>query len=211
MAIDSSKFEARTLIARSYNEQHEYERANEELNAAEALMTEDTHQVLKGNYFNERGVAALGLGQKPLALECFREAMRLIPSVSSAAFYNAALVLKDLGQPDEAISTMYRALNIAANFRNFSFLIDLLKGAGRFDQALQCCDQMVACYPTAPEAYSLRGLTRFLIAMDPRRLKKTTYGQLRDELRSDLQNALRYGGEDAEQTRALEAIIIRMQ
>lgn len=203
------KFHARIIIARSYSEEGNYAQAERELDAAE-LIGKDvegalTDGALAAAYYVERGRIAEGQGDSRREIEYAINTIRAAPNASTG-YANAALAFKRSGDIDKAIEMMYRAINIAVNLAYFGTLVNMLREAGRSEEALDVCDKMISFHPTEGQAYAHRAMTRVLSLQGHSSIERSTYERLRNRLISDVQSALRYGV-NAETAHALQALL----
>ncbi|MGH3742695.1 MAG: hypothetical protein ACRDT1_15405 [Micromonosporaceae bacterium] len=192
--------------ARGLAERGEFGRAEEALEEASGLLGGDVPDAFRTAYFAERLRVAASLGDITRALDFAAESIEAA-SRSSAVHANAAMLLRELGDLDEAIEALYTALEVAGEFRYFAALVSLLREAGRGAEALRVCDRMVEFHPALADAYALRGITRFMIATDVPPLDPAVVPRLRAQLTGDLRSALRCGAADLDHTRALRACL----
>jgi serine/threonine protein kinase len=191
-----------TLIARAYNDQDDAHLANEELDLAERLLTEDTPNVHGAAYWTERLRVAVSLDDQLQALESAQRTIELVPE-ASITWFNASGLFAHLGNLEKAIEAAYVCLGIAGDVRYFVRLVNLLVEASRGQEALSVCDRMVEYHSTIPAGYALRGLIRIALAAE----QGSIDGEQLRLVRADLESALHYGPADFEQTRTLQQLV----
>ncbi|MFB2967754.1 tetratricopeptide repeat protein [Aerosakkonema sp. BLCC-F183] len=103
------------------------------------------------------GLTAVRLGKHELAIECFRKAVNIAPTVPDFP-YNLAMVLQQQGQIEEAIACYRQTLNLEPNHPGAYYnLGKALQEQGHLPEATVCYQQATILVPDYAEPYNCLG------------------------------------------------------
>lgn len=148
---------ARIVLARALRQSGRLRNAEAQLRLVAKPRQMDP--VLQEAYYVEKGALAAERDDHAEALRMFQRAAAQ-RSESSAPWADMAISLWELGQADEAVTAMMRALAIATDLQFYIHLVPWLITLGRIEQALSVAGDGVTHHPASDMAYLMRALAR---------------------------------------------------